>query len=62
MVSINRSTFEFDRHPSLSQRNGPGKIRRVELRHRELDNVRNGRTRAEFEFYEEDFPELCDKA
>jgi hypothetical protein len=54
--------FEFDRHPSLSQRDGPGKIRRVELRHRELENVRNGRTRPEFAFHEKDFPELCDKA
>jgi hypothetical protein len=54
--------FECDRHPSLSQRNGSGKIRRVELRHRELENVRNGRTRPEFAFHEEDFPELCDKA
>jgi acetyl-CoA synthetase len=37
-----------------------GKIRRVELRHREAENVRDG-TRPEFEFREEDFPELCDK-
>ena len=34
-----------------------GKIRRVELRHREAANVQSGR-RPEFEFREEDFPEL----
>jgi acetyl-CoA synthetase len=34
-----------------------GKIRRVELRHREAANVRSGR-RPAFEFREEDFPEL----
>jgi acetyl-CoA synthetase len=39
-----------------------GKIRRVDLRHREAENVRGGGTRPEFEFREEDFPELCDKA
>ena len=38
-----------------------GKIRRVDLRHREADNVRGG-TRPEFEFREEDFPELGDRA
>ena len=38
-----------------------GKIRRVELRHREAENVRAG-TRPEFEFCEQDFPELGDKA
>ena len=38
-----------------------GKIRRVDLRHREAENVRAG-TRPEFEFREEDFPELGDKA
>jgi len=39
-----------------------GKIRRVELRHREAEIVRRGGTRPEFEFREEDFPELGDKA
>ena len=34
-----------------------GKIRRVELRHREAANVQSG-GRPEFEFREEDFPEL----
>jgi acetyl-CoA synthetase len=38
-----------------------GKIRRVNLRHREAENVRVG-TRPEFEFREQDFPELGDKA
>jgi acetyl-CoA synthetase len=38
-----------------------GKIRRVDLRHREAENVRGG-GKPEFEFREEDFPELCDKA
>ena len=41
--------------------NRSGKIRRVELRDREAENVR-GDARPEFEFREEDFPELCDKA
>ena len=34
-----------------------GKIRRVELRHREAENVRSG-VRPKFEFREEDFPDL----
>jgi acetyl-CoA synthetase len=38
-----------------------GKIRRVDLRHREAENVRGG-GKPEFEFREEDFPELGDKA
>ena len=37
-----------------------GKIRRVDLRHRKPENVRGG-GKLEFEFREEDFPELCDK-
>ena len=37
-----------------------GKIRRVDLRHREAENVQGG-GKSEFEFREEDFPELCDK-